>query len=86
METDRFKGKIFFSPKLPYTFCHSKLYEATKIDKNIVRLPRDRLGASRQRNIFHIVPLDPAHTAGLVGHIPLNFTSCYVNERPNPCG
>jgi hypothetical protein len=39
---------------------------------NPIEAPRPQAGASRQRNIFHIVPLDPAHNAGLAGHIPVN--------------
>jgi len=35
-----------------------------------VKLPGHRPGASRQCNIINIVPLAPAHSAGLAGHLP----------------
>ncbi len=34
--------------------------------------PRPQAGASRERNIGQIVPLDPAYKAGLAGHLPVN--------------
>jgi len=39
-----------------------------------IPLGRDKhAGASRQCNIIHIVPLDPAQRAGLAGHVPVRL-------------
>ena len=38
--------------------------------------PRPQAGASRERNIVQIVPLDPAYKAGLAGHLPVNHSLC----------
>ncbi len=43
-----------------------------KVLKNpLYEAPRPQAGASRKRNIFLIVPLDPAYKAGLAGHLPV---------------
>ena len=38
---------------------------------NQCEAPRAQRGASRKRNFFYIVPLDPAYKAGLAGYLPV---------------
>ena len=45
---------------------------AQRKEQNENEAPRPQDGASRERNVVHIVPLDPACKAGLAGHLPVN--------------
>jgi hypothetical protein len=38
-----------------------------------IEAPRPQAGASRKRNFKFIVPLHPARSAGLVGHLPVRI-------------
>ena len=46
--------------------------EAACRNPNIVKLPAHRAGLPGKVISFYIVPLDPAHSAGLAGHVPVN--------------
>jgi hypothetical protein len=50
----------------------STSFEDLSSNTPLVKLPGfPQAGASRKRNLIFIVPLDPAHRAGLAGHLPV---------------
>jgi len=42
-----------------------------------VKLPDHRAGLPGKVISFYIVPLDPAHKAGLAGHVPVKSTTAW---------
>ena len=61
-----------------------KMHFRFKIGSSLaIPLGRDKhVGASRQFNIFYIVPLDPAQRAGLAGHVPVGLQIVENNIEP----